>query len=256
MRWRTVSEFKHAGRTMLVKRLGAGSGPHFVLVHGIGVGTSYFHRLAKALAPFGEVITVELPGYGRAPRPETPMSIEDFAEILSAYLIAEDVPDPVLVGNSMGTQIVVEASLQHPDRFRRLVLLGTVVDPRERTAPQQALRLLQDCLFCESIPSNIAVFADYVRTGVRWYLATLPSMLAYRTEEAVTRLTAETVVMRGARDPISKHEWNEQLAASIPSSRLIEVPRKGHVVMYTAPEAVVEPILELARAEQAGLEQR
>lgn len=256
MHWRTVSEFKHGGRTMLVKRLGAGTGPRFVLVHGIGVGTSYFHRLARALAPLGEVLVVELPGYGRAPRPETPMSIEDFAEILSAWLIDEDVPNPVLVGHSMGTQIVTEAALQHPDRFRRIVLMGSVVDPRERSAPQQALRLLQDCLFRESVPSNIAVLADYIRTGVRWYLTTLPAMLAYRTDEAVTRLTAETLVMRGGRDPISKQEWNEQIAASIPSARLVTVPRQGHVLMYTAPEAVVGPILELARAPLPGLEPR
>jgi pimeloyl-ACP methyl ester carboxylesterase len=256
MRWRTVSEFKHDGRTMLVKRLGAGAGPHFVLVHGIGVGTSYFHRLAKSLARFGEVLAVELPGYGRAPRPETPMSIEDFARILSACLLANDVPDPVLVGHSMGSQIVIEAALQHPDRFRRVVLMGTVVDPRERSAPLQAMRLAQDCLFCESIPSNIAVFADYVRTGVRWYLTTLPAMLGYRTEEAVRRLSAETVLIRGARDPISRQEWSEQLVASIPSARLIEVPKKGHVVMYTATDAVVDPILELARAAEPGLERR
>lgn len=256
MRWRTVSEFKHEGRTMLVKRIGAGTGPHFVLVHGIGVGTSYFHRLARALAPLGEVLAVELPGYGRAPRPETPMSIEDFAEILSACLIAEDVPDPVLIGHSMGCQIVVEAALQHPDRFPRIVLMGTVVDPTERTAARQALRLLQDCLFRESVPSNIAVLSDYIRTGVRWYLTTLPAMLAYRTEDAVERLTAETLVMRGSRDPISQHEWNIRLTGAISNARFVEVPDKGHVVMYVATDAVVDPILELARASEPGLETR
>ncbi len=256
MRWRTVSEFKHDGRTMLVKRLGADTGPHFVLVHGIGVGTSYYHRLARALARSGAVHVVELPGNGRAPRPDAPMSVPDFAAILSAYLIAADVADPVLVGQSMGAQIVVEASLQHPERFRRLVLIGTVVDPRERTAAMQGLRLLQDWLFCETPPANFAVFSDYLRTGIRWYLDTLPSMLGYRTEDAVRGLSAETVVLRGARDPISRHEWNVELTAAMPSGRLVEVPRKGHVVMYTATDAVVEPILELARAAEPGLEPR
>src|SRR3954471_1808725 len=253
MHWRTVSEFKHEGRTMLVKRLGADSGPQFVLVHGIGVGTSYFHRLATALASVGEVHVVELPGMGRAPRPEEPMSVEDFAAILSAYLLAEDVPDPVLVGHSMGTQIVVEASLRHPDRFRRLVLMGTVVDPRERSALLQGLRLLQDCLFFETPPSNVAVLSDYLRTGIRWYLATLPAMLGYRTDDAVPRVTAETVVMRGERDPISRRWWAERLQEAIPAARFVEIPGKGHVVMYTATDAVVAPIVELARLPQPGL---
>jgi pimeloyl-ACP methyl ester carboxylesterase len=256
MHWRTVSEFKHDGRTMLVKRLGADEGPQFVLVHGIGVGTSYFHRLARALAPVGGVHAVELPGMGRAPRPEDPMSIEDFAGILSAYLLEADVRDPVLVGHSMGTQIIVEASLRHPDRFRRLVLMGTVVDPRERSALRQGLRLLQDCVLFETPPSNAAVLSDYFRTGMRWYFATLPAMLGYRTEDAVRGLTAETVVMRGERDPISRRWWAERLEEAIPAARFVEIPGKGHVVMYTATDAVVDPILELARAPQPGLDPR
>jgi len=256
MHWRTVSEFKHEGRTMLVKRLGADEGPQFVLVHGIGVGTSYYHRLARALAHSGGVHVVELPGMGRAPRPDSPMSIGEFADILSTYLIDAEVADPVLVGHSMGTQIVVEASLQHPDRFRRLVLMGTVVDPRERSALRQGLRLLQDCVFCETPPSNVAVLSDYLRTGVRWYAMTLPAMLGYRTEDAVRRVTAETVVLRGARDPISRRWWAERLAEAIPAARFVEVPRKGHVVMYTATDEVVDAIVDLARVREPGLEPR
>lgn len=246
MRWRTVSAFKHAGRTMLVKRLGADEGPQFVLVHGIGVASAYYRRLAVALARHGGVHAVELPGHGGAPKPDEPMSIEDHAGVVSAYVIQASLVDPILVGQSMGTQVVTEASLQHPDLFRRVVLIGTVVNPRERSALHQGLRLLQDCLFFETPPSNWVVLRDYVRTGVRWYAATLPAMLGYRTEEAVRRLTAETVVIRGGRDPISRRDWNLQLERLLPLARFVEVPRRGHVVMYTSPEEVMAPILELA----------
>jgi pimeloyl-ACP methyl ester carboxylesterase len=256
MHWRTVSEFKHDGRTMLVKRLGADEGPQFVLVHGIGVGTTYFHRLARTLARIGGVHAVELPGMGRAPRPDEPMSIEDFAGIVSAYLLDADLPDPVLVGQSMGSQVVLEASLQHPDRFRRLVLMGTVVDPRERTALLQGLRLAQDFTFFETPPANAAVFSDYLRTGVRWYLATLPAMLGYHTEEAAPQVTAATLVIRGGRDPISRRPWNRQLCELLPDARFREIPRKGHVVMYTATAAVAEEIVEFAGVPQPGLDPR
>lgn len=256
MRWRTVSEFKHDGRAMLVKRLGADEGPQFVLVHGIGVASTYYTRLAVALAREGGVHVVELPGFGGAPKPGRPMSVGEFADILSAYLIARGVPDPVLVGHSMGTQVVIEATLQHPDRFRRLVLMGTVVDPREHTALLQGLRLAQDCLLCESPPSNFAVLRDYVRTGLPWYMATLPAMLGYRTDEALPRVEAETLVLRGGRDPISGRRWNLQIRELIPLARFVEVPGAGHVVMFTAPDAVAQPILELARTPEPGLERR
>jgi pimeloyl-ACP methyl ester carboxylesterase len=246
MRWRTVSAFKHAGRTMLVKRLGADEGPTFVLVHGIGVASSYYRRLAVALAPYGAVHAVELPGHGGAPKPDEPLSIEDYAGIVSAYVIQQGIVDPVIIGQSMGTQVVTEASLQHPSLFRRVVLIGAVVNPRERTALHQGLRLLQDCLFFETPPSNWAVLCDYVRTGIPWYAATLPAMLGYHTEEALRRLSAETLIIRGGRDPISRRDWNLQMRQLIPLARFVEIPGKGHVVQYTAPRAVLAPILELA----------
>jgi pimeloyl-ACP methyl ester carboxylesterase len=62
--------------------------------------------------------------------------------------------------------------------------------------------------------------------------------------------------MRGSRDPISQHEWNIRLTGAIPGARFVEVPGKGHVVMYVATDAVIEPILELARAPEPGLETR
>jgi pimeloyl-ACP methyl ester carboxylesterase len=254
MRWRTVSAFKHAGRTMLVKRLGEDEGPHFVLVHGIGVASSYYQRLARALAPHGAVHVVELPGHGGAPKPDEAMSIEDYAAIVSAYVIQQGIVEPVLVGQSMGTQVVIEASLQHPPLFSRVVLIGTVVNPRERSALHQGLRLLQDCLFFETPPSNWTVLRDYVRTGVRWYAKTLPAMLGYRTEESLRRLSAETVVIRGGRDPISRRDWNLQMERLIPLARFVEVPRKGHVVQQTAPLAVLAPILELAGVPLSGAE--
>lgn len=242
MRWRSVEEFKHDGRTMLVKRLGGDEGPQFVLVHGIGVAARYFHRLAPLLAAAGGVHAVELPGFGGAPKPSATMSIEEHAAMLSAYVLERGIASPVLVGHSMGTQIVVEAALQHPELFPRIVGMGGVVDPRERAALQQGLRLGQDMLF-ETPPSNWAVLGDYVRTGPRWYLKTVPVMLGYKTEEALPALAAETLLIRGTRDPICRHDWAEQMARLIPRSRLVEVPKSAHVVMYTAPERVAAEIL-------------
>jgi len=246
MHWRTVLRFNHEGRTMLVKRLGADTEPQFVLVHGIGVASRYYTRLAAVLARSGGVHAVELPGHGGAPKPARRQSIEDYAAVLSAYVLEAGLTDPILVGHSMGGQIVIEAALQHPDAFRRIVLLGSVVNPRERSAILQGLRLAQDT-FLETIPSNYAVFRDYARTGPRWYLATVPAMIGYRTDEAAALLTAETLVVRGVRDPIARHHWSEELTGLIPRSRLVEVPGGAHVVMYTATDRVAREILDHAR---------
>nr|WP_306239088.1 alpha/beta fold hydrolase [Ornithinimicrobium cryptoxanthini] len=228
---------QHEGQTYLARRLGTTSGPQIVLVHGIGVASTYFRRLATVLAESAGVHVLELPGFGGAPKPSAPLSVEELAAVVNAYVRSAGLDRPVLVGHSMGSQVVVEAALQEPDRVLAVVGVGCVVDPRAPTAVQQGLRLLLD--FLRETPSaNWAVLKDYVRTGPRWFLATVPLMLAYRTEESVRRLQVPLLVVRGARDPIASRGWCEQLAQSAPVAQLVEIPRGAHAVMHTHPQAV------------------
>ena len=44
----------------------------------------------------------------------------------------------------MGTQVAIEVAARHPSLVESVVLIGPTVNRRERTAPQQVLRLAQD----------------------------------------------------------------------------------------------------------------
>jgi pimeloyl-ACP methyl ester carboxylesterase len=54
-------------------------GRPFVLVHGIGVSSRYFHPVAAQLAQRGHVYLVDLPGYGSVPDPRRDVTIADHA---------------------------------------------------------------------------------------------------------------------------------------------------------------------------------
>src|ERR1700760_3021969 len=79
-------------------------GRPFVLVHGIGVSSRYFHPSAAQLAKYGTAYLVDLPGYGSAPNPHRDVSIANHADVLAKRLEAAGIDDPILVGHSMGTQ--------------------------------------------------------------------------------------------------------------------------------------------------------
>lgn len=236
------------GHTLCAQRWGSTRGPSVVLVHGLGVASTYYGRLASALAPSADVHVLELPGFGRAPKPAAPLGVEDLAAVVNAYARSAGLDRPMLVGHSMGSQVVLEAALQEPDRVHSVVGMGCVVDPRARTATRQGLRLLHDLLL-ESPSANWAVLRDYLRTGPRWYLGTLPHMLAYRTEEAATRLQVPLLIVRGARDPIATQGWSERLRQVTPAARLVVVPGAAHVVMHTHAAEVAALILR----EHAGM---
>jgi pimeloyl-ACP methyl ester carboxylesterase len=253
----TVDRFDHDGLTMLVRRYaqggdgGTASPLTFLLVHGIGVSPNYFARLSEQLRPHGIVYAVELPGFGATPRPERALGIEDFAVLLTAFSKAWKLDNPVLVGHSMGTQIVTEMAVRNPALSDRVVLMGSVVDPDAPTPFGQGFRLFRDMLI-EPPSANVIVLMDYLRCGPRWYLAQLPAMLTYPLEARLPLLEAFTLVVRGARDPVAPAEWSKRIAELIPRSARLDVPKAAHVVQHRAARVVAAAILDHARSSVAG----
>jgi len=104
----------------------------FVLVHGIGVSSRYFHPLATELANSGEVFLIDLAGYGAVPNPKRDVPIQLHADVLGNLLQRAGVENPVLVGHSMGTQVVSQLASDAPQSSDRLVLIAPTVNPPDR----------------------------------------------------------------------------------------------------------------------------
>ena len=235
-------EFEHAHGTALVRRAGSSDERHFVLVHGIGVASHYWARLVPLLARSGTVHVLELPGFGGAPQPPAALSVPQLASVVTAYCRCAALNEPVLVGHSMGAQVVVEASVQDPGLGSVVVAIAPVVDPKAPTALRQGLRLLNDFLL-EPPASNLAVMRDYVRTGPGYFLASVPHMLGYRMEEAAARLAVPLLVLRGSRDPIVPLRWAQQLCQLAPQARAVTVQGAPHAVHFTHAEEVAAEVL-------------
>lgn len=221
-------------------------GPAFLLVHGIGVSHRYFARLHAALALSADTYSIDLPGFGSMPKPKRQLSVEEYSSFIRAALTDLGITENcVIVGHSMGTQFGVEAAIQDPELFSRVVLMGPVVDPKRRHVLKQAWDLLRDCVGSESWSSNLIVFSDYLRCGPRWYLKELPVMMDYPMEDRVAEVKAPVLVIRGERDPVAKGDWARRLAARA-GAPLAEFPKCGHVVQHLATGKVAAVIRTFA----------
>jgi pimeloyl-ACP methyl ester carboxylesterase len=239
----------------LTGRLYASVGPSstgprrsYVLLHGIGVSHRYFARLHRELALSADVYSLDLPGFGDAPRPGRQVPVGEYAAFVHGVLADAGVRPFVVIGHSMGTQYAVELALQEPGLVAGVVLMGPVVDSSRKSVLAQALDLTRDAVFSESPTSNVVVFSDYVRAGPRWYLTQLPVMMEYPLESRVQAVSQPVLVMRGGKDPVARHPWCQRLAALAPRGSLAEIPGQGHVCQHTAPGPVAAAISSWVRA--------
>ena len=218
-------------------------GPSFVMVHGLGVSSTYFEPLAAELADAGTVYLVDLPGYGASPKPGRDVSLDDHARVLGLVLDAAGIEDPVLIGHSFGCQVVSALADQRP--VHRLVLLSPTVNPARRSALKQFANLLHD-FWLEPPRADAFGLCSYFLTGrVGYYLRQVPHMIADAIEVRLARITAPTLVVVGERDPIVPLDWARQAATLLPNGRLEVVPG-AHVIMYTAAARIARLIREFA----------
>jgi pimeloyl-ACP methyl ester carboxylesterase len=244
-----TSEFRSRERVTVIAESGIRTGPGFILLHGIGMGRRYWGALTDTLGQHGRVYALDLPGFGDAPEPETPLEMHQSGDLIAELVENLGIANPVLVGHSMGAQVAVEAAARHPELFHRVVLISPTVNPDERGARIQALRLVQDLWGAELRVLGFG-FVYYLKAGPRWYFKTLRTMMNHRVEETMPRVEADTLVVRGSEDYLCPRGWVDRIVATIPRSRLVQVPGTGHEVMMTNGKTVGSLIARHAEGTQ------
>lgn len=226
--------------------------PAMVLVHGLGLSGRYFVPLARRLAARGEsVVLPDLPGNGRsrAAARRAP-DIGQLADAL-AGLQRRALPGPaVLVANSVGCQVVAALAARHPDLVSRLVLVGPALQP-DASAWRQCGRLVADAprepfsLLC------LAAF-DYLVTGPLRCASSFRRALrdaAGSFEMNLARVSAPTLVVRGAGDTIASGTWTRRVADLVTDGRTADIPGAAHAAHYSAPDALSALIADFTTEE-------
>jgi pimeloyl-ACP methyl ester carboxylesterase len=228
----------------------AAGGRPIVLVHGLGTSSRYFHPVAAELAKHTAVYVVDLPGYGSAPKPRRDVRIADHAGVLARFLEAGRIENPVVVGHSMGTQVVTRLAFDHPEVTDKLVLIAPTMDPAARTFRTAAARMLRDIVREPARPSVIVAVDYFIRCGIPYFVRQLPHLFGDHMEDRLPELTASVLVMRGDRDCVSPAAWSRQVAALCPDASYAVV-RGPHVIMYTDPIRTAELIVTHANGRPA-----
>ena len=219
--------------------------PPAVLVHGWGIGSSYFVPLAWRLASEAPVYAPDLPGHGPSDHDVRPLSITELAHALARWMDAQRVRSALVIGHSLGCQVAAELAAARPDLAAGLLLIGPVPDPAARTRPRQLARALRTAMF-ERSTLGLWAALDYTRAGASVLRREMDDMLAHRLEPALARVTQPVRIVRGGRDYLAPQPWAERVARQARAPAPSVIPGWGHAVHYDDPDGVARIALAFA----------
>jgi len=229
----------HARRAITAPAPGAAS---IILVHGLGVSSRYMIPTLRLLSAAWDVTAPDLPGFGLSDRPRHTFTLAELASRLADWMSAVGLARAVLLGNSLGCQVITTLASVHPERVRAAVLVGPTMDPSAASPARELARLLLDGPRERPSEAWLAL-GDYRRAGTRRIWQTLVEALGAPVADQLRSMQMPTLVVRGGRDPIVSASWAQQVADLLPAGRLVVLPDAPHAANYSAADALVSAVV-------------
>jgi 2-hydroxy-6-oxo-octa-2,4-dienoate hydrolase len=233
-----------------------GAGAPVILLHGSGPGVSAWtnwRRVIPALSDSFDVIAPDMAGFGYTERKtELTYDIKLWVKHLIGLMDALEIEKTSLVGNSFGGSLSVAAALRHPERFDKIVLMGTPCDRFMMTPGLRAGWDYQPSLenmrsVMSHFPADPSFITDELlqeryeaslipgaQEGLRKLLAKPAdegeTELSGMPEKAVAGLVHPTLILHGREDKVIPVEMGLKLGRAIPNAQFHMFGGCGHWV--------------------------
>lgn len=218
---------------------GPEDGKPVVLMHGWGCNTSTVRSIAAALEGSRRVFNVDLPGHGSSSEPPTVWGVEDFTQLIEAFVAKLGLKCPSLIGHSFGGRVsILMASRNEVER----VVLVDAAGIKPRRKPKYYIKVYSFKLAKRLLPlllgkkrGEAALNAWRGKAGSADYRSSTPMMRAVMSrcvnedlKFAMPSIAAPTLLVWGEEDtatPLSDAKTMEKL---IPDAGLVAFPKCGH----------------------------
>ena len=113
-----------------------GAGEPAIFVHGLGSNRLIWRPVCHGLKDVFSYHAIDLPGSGESPAPRHfQYTMEQFADVLTDFIILKDLKKLTLIGASFGATIILLALLRNRDelapRVRALCLIDAIAYPQD-----------------------------------------------------------------------------------------------------------------------------
>jgi len=223
-----------------------------VLVHANPFDHRLFTYQIARFAPYFRLVALDIRGYGRSDKPETPFALGDMTDDVLAVCAQERISRAIFMGVSVGSGISLLIGLDRPDLAAAVILVGgsskgganiadrvagyTAADLRayQRTH----IRELVAPSFCDTPLGRwvLDLFSDHTqKLSGRCIAQIFRAREACDMRERLAAMKPPVLVINGAHD-VSLARGTET-AAMIPGASHVVLPGTGHACCIEDPAA-------------------
>lgn len=250
-----------------------GSGPAIVMIHGFGGQTFSFRYQMEEFARGHRCVAIDLKGFGYSERPKGgDYSLEEQARLVLSAMDELRIDKAVLIGHSMGGEVVARAATMAPDRVERLVLVATApgyplwLSPRlpfmrwflPGFARLARLNARRNLFYDPKSVDLDAILAEYEKPGrIRGSLNTVWEMWADLRKQPVlddSKLTMPVLVLWAEKERVLLFDKRllRWLRQRLPHAQVVTIPRSGHMLLEEQPEAANRALRQFLIGGVAG----
>ena len=227
-----------------------GAGEPIVFIHGFTLDHTMWRFQVESFSKEYQVVTYDARGFGKSSLPNAPY---DHVADLDALLKHLDVKQAHIVGLSMGGRIATNFTLAYPERVTTLTLMDSALDGYKSEvdwrvyAKEQGLERARENWLDHELftithkrPEVVATLRRIVDnySGWHWLHHDPQSPANTHARDHLHEITKPTLIVVGEGDLPYFHNISDVLAASIPGSQKVVVPKAGHMINMEAPDDV------------------
>jgi pimeloyl-ACP methyl ester carboxylesterase len=110
-----------------------GQGEPLLILHGWGIGLSSWVDVQDELSKYFQVITLDLPGFGKSDFPPKGWEVGDYVQFVLDFADLLGIDKFYLMGQSFGGRICIKLAAQYPERVMKLILVDSAGIKHKRT---------------------------------------------------------------------------------------------------------------------------
>lgn len=252
-----------------------GSGDPILFVHGLGASLYTWRFMVAPLQTNYQVILIDLKGFGKSPKPhDNSYSIQDQVELLYQFIQEKNLTNLTLVGNSYGGGVSLLLSLKliekDPGRLTKLILLDSAGYKKPipsyvkllrcsvlgwlalRIVSNKSLahRILKLSYFNPDLITEPQIAAYAAPLGMKGAKRALQKVAQQAIPKDIDKLIAKyptikvpALILWGDHDKVIPIDTGNKLKAALPCSKLITIPKTGHVPQEESPNATI-PLIQ------------